>query len=263
MAVKNHNIVVVDDDIDMRDTVKAYLAQEDFSVAGVGTGQELWEYLAVNQVDLVILDGRLPDIDGFQLTQHVSSAYDVGIVVVTARSSVEDRIVGLEMGADDYVIKPFSNRELLARVRSVLRRRSPPPRAKTGTRLPAPFLIPAQSPSRKLSFGGGAHAEPQNVNWSLDKLKRDLISPRGQKLALAAGDFDLLLIFAENPGVTMTRQSIMRNWKGRDLNDEERTIDMAIHRLKKKFAEIGAADEFFIQTIRARGLLCSAKISII
>jgi DNA-binding response OmpR family regulator len=216
--------------------LEVYLSADGFSVIGCATGKELWFHLS-DRTDLVILDGRLPDGDGFDLAQQVRSRFDAGIILVTARRDLADRVVGLERGADDYLTKPFENRELLARVRSLLRR-------VRGGRQPAERPRPPKS--------AAGH------RWSLDQTRRELISPAGLKAILTGAEVELLLIFAEHAGVVISRYDVMRLWKGREHIHDERTLDMQLVRLRKKAKTIG--ESVLIHTVRSRGLVCKDGI---
>lgn len=259
MNSKSATLIIVDDDGDLRDTLIEYLSEEEFIVSGVPTGQELWEHLHNNRVDCVIVDGRLPDTDGVQLAQRLKSTYDVGIIIVSGRNTVEDKVLGLELGADDYLQKPFSNRELLARIRSVLRRRQRQLNPPSGSQVPLEAPVTPQPAPQKSNFETQRSAQTSPL-WRLDPRKRHLISPRGETIALSADHFELLMVFTKRPLQIISRAEITQAWKGREQNGDERTLDASIQRLKKKLAEHN--EDLFIQTLRAKGMMCSVTIEV-
>ena len=210
MAAQQH-ILVVDDELTTRTTLTAYFEAEGFRVSAVENGQRMRAVLAGGDVDLVLLDIRLAGEDGLALLRDVRRTSDIGVILVTGKSDEIDRVVGLETGADDYVTKPFSARELLARAKGLLRRTT------------------------------GAHAVPADgavvksfANWSLDVSKRRLSSPAGEDVRLTRAEFELLLAFVRNPGRVLTRDNLLDHVSRRDWAPNDRTIDVLVGRLRRK-----------------------------
>lgn len=224
------HILVVDDDREIRDLLARFLRRHGFRVTSAADGREMFEALATGRIQLIVLDLMLPGEDGLSLCRRVRGASDVPIVMLTALGEDTDRIVGLEMGADDYLAKPFNPRELLARVRAVLRRaqsRSEP--VQTG---------------RQIAFSG----------WMLDAGTRDVTAPDGTPVALTAGEFDLLLALAERPGRVLSRDQLLDLTRGREAGPFDRSIDVQVSRLRRKLGEHHMEPEL-IKTVRGGGYM--------
>ncbi|MBK8175856.1 MAG: response regulator transcription factor [Rhodospirillales bacterium] len=228
-------ILVVDDEPDVREMIDEYLAAHGFIVVLAGGAADARTILKETDVDLALLDVNMPGEDGFSLARHIREHGDCGIIMLTAASSVVDRIVGLEIGADDYIAKPFDPRELLARIRSVLRRLcNAPPDTK-------PQMSP---PGRQVPFG----------RCVLDLDARRLTSLDGADVPITAMEFDLLKALAERPNRTLTRDQLLDLAHNRDGDPFDRSIDIRIARIRRKVEEDPAKPEA-IKTIRGAGYM--------
>lgn len=227
--------MVVDDEPAICELVQSYLCSEGFQVSTAKDGEAMRRVMDSGPVDLVILDLVLPGDDGFSLTRYLREHSDVGIIILTGKGETVDRVVGLEMGADDYLPKPFELRELLARVRSVLRR--------VGT-------------SRN-------HANAANVarfaGWRLDFSSRRLYSPDNVDTPLTAGEFDLLAVFVTHPNRILSRDELLDLTRGRAAGPFDRTIDVQVGRLRQKI-EPDAQHPTLIKTIRTAGYLFTPPV---
>jgi two-component system phosphate regulon response regulator OmpR len=230
-------VVVVDDEADLRDAVVAYLTRQGFSVRGAANAPELRAHLAAAPADLVVLDITMPGEDGLSVARWLRARGDeVGIVMLTAAAEVVDRVVGLEVGADDYVAKPFDLRELLARLRAVLRRRTAVPAAATAAAAePAP-------PGRRVRMGRN----------HLDLDMRRLFGPDGREVPLVASEFELLRAFAERPGRTLSRETLLDLAHPHGEEHFDRSIDVRITRIRRKI-EIEPSHPMVIRTVRGLG----------
>jgi DNA-binding response OmpR family regulator len=238
-------ILVVDDEADLREAVCAYLGRNGLSARGAGSAQEARAALAERPADAVILDISMPGEDGLSLARSLRAQGDIGIVMLTAASEVVDRIVGLEVGADDYVAKPFDLRELLARLRAVLRRRAAA-RAAAADGAAAAAAAPAPGtavkPGRQVRMGRNA----------LDLDTRRLIGPDGFEVPLAASEFELLRAFAERPGRTLTREMLLELAHPHGEEHFDRSIDVRITRIRKKIETVPSRPQV-IRTVRGLG----------
>jgi two-component system phosphate regulon response regulator OmpR len=223
-------ILVVDDDAGLRDLLAQYLSGQGFDVECVGDGKAMDVALTANTPDLVILDLMLPGEDGLALARRLRANTSLPIVMLSARGEDIDRIVGLEVGADDYLPKPFNPRELLARIRAVLRRQSPP----------QPDLPNAGD---DLAFG------PFRLDIGRQALVKD-----GREVVLTTGEFVLLRVFVENPNRVLTRDHIMDLIKGYERNAFDRSIDVRVTRLRRKI-EQDPGSPVYIRTIWGQGYL--------
>jgi two-component system phosphate regulon response regulator OmpR len=210
------HILVVDDDPKVRQMLSRYFEGEGFQITTAEDGAAMRDRLADTHVDLVLLDLVLPGEDGLQLAREIRSRSDVGIIMLTGRSDLVDTVVGLEVGADDYVAKPFQLREVLARVKSVLRR-----------------VRPARSPKGDEQRRGDGEVIRFD-GWKLEVERRQLTSPDGSDVPLTTGEYDLLLALARNPGRVLDRDRLMDITRGREWEAFDRTIDAQIARLRKK-----------------------------
>ncbi|WP_376958064.1 response regulator [Azospirillum sp. A26] len=236
------HLLVVDDDREIRSLVAQFLTKHGFRVTGVRDGAEMMRTLDGARVDLIVLDLMLPGEDGLSLCRRLRAAPQTAqtpVIMLTAMGEETDRIVGLEMGADDYLAKPFSPRELLARIKAVLRRVSAPPVAGA----------PAAA-GTVLRFEG----------WSLDLTKRELRSPDGVLVQLSAGEYDLLVAFVEHPQRVLTRDQLLDLARGRSAVPFDRSIDVQVSRLRRKI-EPDPAEPTLIKTVRGGGYLFTPTVS--
>ena len=232
------NILVVDDDPEIRALLVRYLGGHGFAVDVAADGTQLRAALARQAVDLILLDLGLPGEDGLVLLRELQQDWRGPVIVVSGRGDAIERVVGLELGADDYVAKPFEFRELLARVRSVLRRAKPP--------APAPAPAAART---QLEFDG----------LRLDVEGRRLLDRAGIDMDLTTGEFELLLAFLERPNQVLSRDQLMNCLHGRDAGPTDRTIDMQVGRLRRK-VEADPADPRLIKAVRGAGYVFTATV---
>jgi len=228
---ESRHILVVDDHQEICDLVREYLSEEGFRVSTANGGAGMRETLARDAVDLVILDLVLRGEDGLQLARELRSQSDIGIIILTGRGETVDRIIGLEMGADDYLSKPVHMRELLARVHSVLRRGS--------SRADNPGV-----PRARIRFNG----------WSLDMASRELQSPSGEGVRLTTGEFELLAAFIDHPNEVLSRDRLLDMSRHREAGPFDRTIDVQVGRLRRKL-EDDPRNPTLIKTVRAGGYI--------
>lgn len=231
-----HHVLVVEDDITTRVTLAAYLRREGLLVTEAADGASMRKALAGQTVDIVLLDIMLPDNDGLTLLREIRATSDIGVIFVTGKSEDIDRIIGLEMGADDYVTKPFNTRELLARVKTLLRRLDSPAQA-------------VAAPSSAKYFAG----------WELDTVRRRLTSPDGRILKMTRAEFDLLVALVNNPERVMSRDTLLDHVSSRNWSPYDRTIDVLIGRLRKKI-EIDPANPQIIITEHGIGYVFTESV---
>lgn len=224
------HIIVVDDDPEILDAVGEYLTLRRFRVSLAGDGNEMQQIMRRDPADLILLDVGLPGVDGIELARQVKSQFTCGIIIVTGHGDPADRVLGLEMGADDYVIKPFNFRELLARINSVLRRVKA-----NGSN---------QQRSNLVKFG----------KWQFDTLNRSLLGDDGTIPDLSAGELDILTVLAENANTAVSRHTLLGESSHRDWNPLDRSIDVRITRLRKKLEPNPARPEY-IRTARNVGYI--------
>jgi DNA-binding response OmpR family regulator len=232
------HLLVVDDDIGVLDLLRRYFTGQGFEVSVAPDGAGMRSALARTNVDLVLLDLGLPGEDGFELTRQLRKSWDGALIIITGRGESVDRVVGLELGADDYVTKPFDLRELLARVRSVLRRSAPTPAV------------------------GQSAAEPvfRFAGFSLDPLARTLCTDGGDAIGLTTGEYELLRVFVAHPNRVLSRDDLMDRIHGRDAGPFDRSIDVQISRLRRKI-EADPANPELIKSVRGAGYLLSARVT--
>lgn len=233
-------IVVVDDEPDLRDAVAEYLTASGYDVTVAGDAAEMREIAREQTFSLAILDISMPGEDGLSLGRWLRSKMPVGIIFATASGTSIDRIVGLELGADDYIVKPYELRELLARVRSVLRRVPPPTAAND-------IAAPASQPARRtVSFGG----------YSADLDGRMVTGPGGAAIELAKSEFDVLEVFLTRANRLLTRAAISEAIGFDEDAEASRALDIRIMRLRKKI-EADPANPRFLRTVRGEGYIFS------
>lgn len=243
------SVLVVDDDAEIRDLVEEYLAEEGFTVYGVPDGGRLRDRLAEGVPDLVLLDLKLPGEDGLTLARELRRNYPgMGIVMISGKEDVVDRVAGLEVGADDYIVKPFHLRELLARVRSVLRRRE---QQGPETRTAEPAPVADQLPRRVYRF----------LDWTLDSDRRTLVSDDGESVELTSREFDLLLALVSRPQRALTREQLLDYAGGGDAEAFDRSIDVQVVRLRRKI-ERDPKRPALIKTIRNVGYMFGADVTV-
>jgi two-component system OmpR family response regulator len=234
------HILVADDDREIRDLLARFLAKHGLRVTTAKDGAEMERALADWAIDLVVLDLMMPGEDGLSLTRRLrGQGASVPIVMLTAMGEDTDRIIGLEMGADDYVAKPFNPRELLARIKAVLRR--------------------AQAPQAPAAPRGGAGDRFTFQGWVLDVSTRDLTSPEGVVMTLSAGEFDLLQAFVEHPRRVLSRDQLLDFARGRQAIPFDRSIDIQVSRLRRKLND-DAKDPQLIKTVRGGGYLFTPEV---
>ena len=231
------HLLVVDDDPEIRDLLARYLARNGYRVSVAGDADSLRRALAADRVDLVILDIMLPGRDGLDITRDLRASSAIPIIMLTARGEDTDRIVGLEIGADDYLAKPFNPRELLARIKTVLRRVSAAP-----ARADAPR-------AKRLRFAG----------WTLDLAARELSSADGVEVALTAGEFDLLAAFAEHPQHVLSRDRLLDLTRGRLAGPFDRSIDVQVGRLRRRI-EADPREPKLVKTVRGGGYMFAVQV---
>ena len=230
-------ILIVDDDERLRRTVSRYLKKEGYVVREAGTGEEMRKRLAAEVVDLVILDLMLPDDDGLDLAREVRSQSDVGIIMLTGKVGTIDKIVGLEVGADDYLTKPFDHRELLARVRTILRR----------------------VPKEKKRAPESSISSVQFEGWTLDLVTQELKSPSGDLVYLTSNQFQLLVSLVTQAEQPLSRKAISELMGGRNWLPLNRSVDVLVGKLRKKI-EVDPKAPKLIKTVRGVGYKFAARV---
>jgi len=226
------HILVVDDDEDITTLLTQYLARFGFTAHAAGDGRSLRAQMAAHPIDLIVLDIMLPGTDGLTLARELRQHTQVPIIMLTARANPYDCVLGLEMGADDYMAKPFEPRELVARIQSVLRR--------LGTR--------AAPPPGVVRFDG----------WALHRLERHLVSPRGVVVPLSNAEFRLLWTFLGTPRRVCSRDQLMEQARGRAMDAFERSIDLLVSRLRHKLSD-DPREPGLIKTVRGAGYVFNAR----
>jgi len=239
---KSDSILIVDDDPEIRRLLVDYLERNHFDAIAARDGREMWQQLDRHAIDLIVLDLMLPDADGLMLCRDLRAKKEshlagIPVLMLTARGEDADRIVGIEMGADDYLVKPFNPRELLARIKSILRR----------TRALPPNLRPESS--RFLCFAG----------WSLDTGTRLLTAPDGVVTPLSGGEYRLLRILLDHPNRVLNRDQLTEMIHGREAEPYDRAIDVQISRLRQRLHD-DSREPGLIKTVRGEGYVLAAIV---
>ncbi|MFB9971927.1 response regulator [Pseudoroseomonas cervicalis] len=240
MSGEGRHILVVEDDGDLRKLLLSLLRRNGFRATGAQDGVEMRRLLATAPVDLVLLDVMLPGKSGFELCRDLRTEGRVPVIVLTALAETSDRVIGLELGADDFVVKPADPRELVARIRAVLRR------------------------------AGGAEGSPgahgrvvaRFAGWALDTRRRELLRPDGAAVELTSGEYDLLLAFVERPQRILTRDQLLDLARNRPYGGLDRSMDVQISRLRAKLGPRphGDGEMGLIKTVRGIGYLLSSPV---
>lgn len=236
MSATEH-ILIVDDDREIRTLLGDYLQKNGYRVTAVADGRGMQALLDAETVSLIVLDLMLPGEDGLVLCRNIRAKSDIPVMMLTAKGDDMDRIVGLEMGADDYLAKPFNPRELLARIKSILRRAKTLP----GTLKPEEASV--------VRFSG----------WRLDTLSRQLTSPDGVAVPLSGAEYRLLRVFVDHANRVLNRDQLMDFCRGRELFPFDRSIDVQVSRLRQRLGD-DAKEPLLIKTIRGEGYMLAAKV---
>ncbi len=228
-------LLLVDDEAALREPLAEYLSRQGFAVSQAASAAQARSHLRAQTPDLVLLDIMMPGEDGLSLCRHLSESRTIPTILLTAKGEATDRIVGLEIGADDYVVKPFDPRELVARIRSVLRR------AARGSAPPVENEL--------LEFDG----------WQLDPLKRRLLNSEGAVVAISSAEFRLLMAFLEHPRQVLNRDRLLDMVQGREAHLFDRAVDNQISRLRRKIEE-DSRNPQLIQTVWGGGYMLAADV---
>ncbi len=238
LASAEPHVLVVEDDTGTRTLLARFLGENGFRATGARNGAEMWEALDGMAIDLVLLDIMLPGASGLDLCRALRRTSATPVIMLTARGSETDRVLGLELGADDYVPKPFSRAELLARIRAVLRRGR---------------MVAGEAPgarTRRLRF----------ASWVLDTARHELTAPDGAAVEISGAEYDVLLAFLEHPQRVLTRDRILELSRNRIGEVFDRSVDVLVSRLRRKLGGQEEAGEL-IKTVRGAGYLFAADVS--
>lgn len=233
-------MAVLDDEVEITALLATYLQGQGYRVSQLHSGKSLTQLMASDAPALVLLDLGLPGEDGFAIARQLRERWRCGLIIVTGRGDAVDKVVGLEVGADDYVTKPFDLRELVARIKAVLRR------------LDAAVPTPSQA-------GAGPVALLRFAQWELDTAARRLLDSRRNEVPLTAGEFDLLHILATHPGRVLSRDFLLELTRGREAGPFDRTIDVQIGRLRRKI-ETDPDNPQIIKSVRGAGYILIPKV---
>ncbi|WP_200961031.1 response regulator [Noviherbaspirillum sp. Root189] len=231
-------ILIVDDDRDISTLLAEYLEKNGYRTLTAGDGKAMHKALEDHRVDLIVLDLNLPGEDGLTLCRNLRSRSTIPVIMLTARGEPVDRILGLEMGADDYLPKPFEPRELFARIRSVLRRTQA-----------LPPNMQADAP-QQMRFAG----------WTMDFTARHLINPEGVVVALSGAEYRLLKIFLDHANRVLSRDQLLNLTQGRDADPFDRSIDLQISRLRQKLGDDARSPQI-IKTVRNEGYVLATQVA--
>ncbi len=232
------HILIVDDDKGIRDVLGEFLVQQGYLISLAKDGDEMKSILDKSSIDLIILDIMMPGEDGLRICRQLRVSSSVPIIMLTAIGEEMDRILGLEMGADDYLSKPFNPRELLARIRGILRRSSGKPE---------PDIEPV------------GHSQYRFQGWRLDRAARKLYSPENLEISLSSGEFTLLLVFLERPQMVLSRDYLLDLTKNRSASPYDRSIDIQISRLRQKI-EPNLKNPSILKTVRGGGYVLACEV---
>lgn len=238
MNTAQDHILVVDDDPEIRHLLKTYLEKNGYQVSTAAKGGGMGMALERSHIDLIVLDLMLPGVDGMELCRTLRTRSKIPVIMLTARGDEMDRILGLEMGADDYLAKPFSARELLARIKVILRRVRDLP------------IDPLADAPEKLAFSG----------WTLDTRNQHLRSPDDVVVPLSSAEYRLLQVLLTHPNRTLTRDQLLDLTQGRESGPFDRSIDVLIGRLRRHLGDDAKQPEL-IKTVRGRGYLLASKVT--
>lgn len=230
-------VLIVDDDAEIRRLLSDYLCKNGYIASAVADGKGMWIALGQVRADIIVLDLMLPGTDGLTLCRELRVRSDVPVIMLTAKGEETDRIVGLEMGADDYLPKPFSPRELLARIKVILRRARMLPRN----------LVPEDV--RSMHF----------ATWTLDTVARNLVATDGLVVPLSGSEYRLLRVFLDHPNRVLNRDQLMDLTRGRESEPFDRSIDVQISRLRQRLRD-DAREPAIIKTVRSEGYVLSAEV---
>ena len=236
------HVLIVDDDREIRELVAAYLTRNGLRVSVAADGRHMRAFLETNAIDLIVLDIMMPGDDGLVLCRELRAGKHKAtpILMLTARNDETDRIIGLEMGADDYLVKPFAARELLARIKAVLRR----------TRMLPPNLQITEA-GQRVRFG----------DWELDTVGRYLVDKTGTTVTLSGAEYRLLRVFVDHPQRVLNRDQLLNLTQGRDAELFDRSIDLLVSRLRQRLCD-DAREPAYIKTVRSEGYVFSMPVEI-
>ena len=232
-------IAILDDDEDVRGLLQRYLQQHGFEAYGAADAAGLFRILDEHEIDLIVLDLMMPGEDGFQVCRRLRASSTIPIIMLTAKKDDVDRIVGLEMGADDYVTKPFNPRELVARIRAVMWR------VRAGA-------APEGAPAHKLQY--------RFDTWTLNAATRTLRDAAGNEVELSGGEFALLMVFLQNTGRVLNRDQLFDLTRGRSSTPVDRGIDIQVSRLRRKI-EPGDGPPRLLKTVRGAGYVFTPRVT--
>ena len=232
------HILIVDDDREISALLAEYLEKNGYKSSTADDGKAMWKAFDESRIDLIVLDLNLPGDDGLTLCRNLRARSSIPVVMLTARGEPVDRILGLEMGADDYLPKPFEPRELLARIRSVLRRTQALPPSMQATE------------AQQVHFAG----------WTMDYTARHLVNPEGTVVALSGAEFRLLKIFLDHANRVLSRDHLLNLTQGRDADPFDRSIDLQISRLRQKLGDDARSPQI-IKTVRNEGYVLATQVA--